>query len=67
MRRVIRLQTPTVLWLGGGIISLSYLNTYEVNDVRQTDIWTAEPLVLEFSVPEVQMATEKLKRHITRY
>jgi hypothetical protein len=33
------------------------------NDVRQTEICTAEPLVPEPSTFEVEMAIEKLKRH----
>jgi hypothetical protein len=33
-----------------------------VNDVRQTEIHTAEPLVPEANAFEVEMATEKLKR-----
>ena len=61
---MIWLQTPTVLWLGVGIIPLSYLNIYEVNDVRWTDVQAEEPLVLESSAPEADMATGKLKRHI---
>jgi hypothetical protein len=39
------------------------LNVHGVNDVRQTEIHTAEPLVLEPSASEVEMAIEKLKRH----
>jgi hypothetical protein len=38
-----------------------------VNDVRQTEIHTAGPLVPELSAFEFQMDIEKLKRHITRY
>jgi hypothetical protein len=34
-----------------------------VNDVRQTKIHTAEPLVLEHSSFEVETAIEKLKRY----
>jgi hypothetical protein len=33
------------------------------NDVRQTEIRTAEPLVRESSAFEVEVATEKLKSH----
>jgi hypothetical protein len=62
MRRVMSLQTPTVLWLGGGIIS-QLLNLNRDNDVRLTEIHTAEPLVAEPSAFKVEMATEKLKRH----
>jgi hypothetical protein len=39
------------------------LNVHGVNDVRQTEIHTAEPLVPEPSDSEVGMAIEKLKRH----
>jgi hypothetical protein len=34
------------------------LNAHGINDVRQREIHTAEPLV-----PEVELAIEKLKRH----
>jgi len=34
-----------------------------VNDIRQTEIHTAEPLVPEPSVFEFEIATEELKRH----
>ena len=34
-----------------------------VNDVRQTEIYTVEPLVPEPSAFEIEMAIEKLKRH----
>ena len=59
MARAIWLQTPTVIWLGGGNISLSYW----VNDVTQTEIHTVPPLVPEPGALEVEMAVEKLKRH----
>jgi hypothetical protein len=39
------------------------LNLHGVNDVRQTEIHTAEPLVPEPSDSEVEMAYEMLKRH----
>jgi hypothetical protein len=39
------------------------LNVHGVNDVRQTELHTAEPVVYEPSVFEVEMAIEKLKRH----
>jgi len=39
------------------------LNVHGVNDVRQTEIHTAEPLVPEPSALEVEMVIEKLKRH----
>jgi len=42
---------------------LQLLNVYGVNEVRPTEIHTAEPLVPETSVSEVELATEKLKSH----
>jgi hypothetical protein len=39
------------------------LNVHGVKDVRQTEIFTTEPLVPEPSASEVEMATGKLKRH----
>jgi hypothetical protein len=39
------------------------LNVHGVKDVRQTEIYTAEPLVPEPSDSEVEMAIKKLKRH----
>ena len=39
------------------------LNVPGFNDVRQTEIYTAEPLVPEPSTFEFEMAIEKLKRH----
>jgi hypothetical protein len=39
------------------------LNVHGVNDARQTDKLTTEPLVPELSAFEVEMALEKLKRH----
>jgi hypothetical protein len=43
------------------------LNVRGVNNARQTEIHIAEPLVPEPSAAEVELAIEKLKRHITRY
>ena len=43
------------------------LNVHGVNDVRQTEIHTAEPLVPEPSAFEFEMTIEKLKRQISRY
>jgi hypothetical protein len=37
------------------------LNVHGVSDVRQAEVHTAEPLVPEPSVLEVELATEKLK------
>ena len=39
------------------------LNVHGVNDVRQTETHTAEPLVPEPSAFEVELAIEKLKSH----
>jgi len=39
------------------------LNVHGVNDVRQTDIHTAELLVPESSASDVELAIEKLKSH----
>jgi hypothetical protein len=39
------------------------LSVHGVNDVRQTEIHTAEPLWPELSAFEVELAIEKLKRH----
>jgi hypothetical protein len=39
------------------------LNVHWVNDVRQTEIRTAKPLVPEPSASEFEMAIEKLKKH----
>jgi len=41
------------------------LNELVVNDVRQTEIHTAGPLVPESSAPKVGLATESLKSHIS--
>jgi len=39
------------------------LNVHWVNDVRQTEIHTAEPLVPEPSASVFELAIEKLKSH----
>ena len=39
------------------------LNVHGVNDIKYTDIHTAELLVPEPSAPEVELAIEKLKSH----
>ena len=39
------------------------LNVHGVNDIKHTDIHTAEPLVPERSAFEVELAIEKLKSH----
>ena len=38
------------------------VNIHGVNDVRQTTVYTAEPLMPELSAYEVEMAIEKLNR-----
>jgi len=38
------------------------LNVHGVNDVRQTEIHTAQPLMFQPIALDVDMATEKLKR-----
>jgi hypothetical protein len=38
-------------------------NVHGFNDVRQTEIHTAEPLVTEPCAFDIDMAIEKLKRH----
>jgi len=39
------------------------LNVHGFNDVRQTEIHTAEPVVPESSAFEFELAVEKLKSH----
>ena len=39
------------------------MNVHGVNDVRQTEIHTAESLVPKPSASQVELATEKLKSH----
>jgi len=39
------------------------LNVHRANDIKQTEIHTAESLVPEPSASEFQLATEKLKTH----
>jgi len=39
------------------------LNVHGVNDVRHTEIPTAEPLVPEPSAFDFELAIEKIKRH----
>jgi len=60
MRKVIWLQTHTVCWQDEKKI-LSAIELHGVNDGRQTEIHTAQPLVSEPSVCEIEMAVEKLK------
>jgi hypothetical protein len=39
------------------------MNVHGVNDVRLTEVHTAEPLVPELSASAVELAIEKLKSH----
>ena len=60
---MIWLQTATEFWLVGGIISLSNSIRLGVNNVRLTEIHTAEPLLTEPSAFEVKKAIENLKSY----
>ena len=61
---MICLQTSTVCWLSEGTIPLTFRMFMGLMMLgRQTDIQIAEPLVLESSAFEVEMAIKKLKRH----
>ena len=62
MIRVIWLETATVFWLCGGIISLSYWMCLGLMQLRQKEKHTAAPPGPEPSVFEFEMAIEKLKR-----
>jgi hypothetical protein len=62
MRRVTWLQTPNVLVRWRNHFS-QILNIQGTNDVRQTEIHSAETLVTEPSAFEFEMAIEELKRH----
>ena len=42
-------------------------SVHGVSDLRCTEIHTAQPVVLELSAFEFEMAIEKVKSHITRY
>jgi hypothetical protein len=48
-------------WVGDHFSQL--LNVHGINDIRQTEVHTAEPLVPEPRASEDKMAIEKLKRH----
>ena len=43
------------------------VHVHGVNDVRQTEIHSAEPLVPEPSALEIEMTVERLKRPIIKY
>jgi hypothetical protein len=63
MRKFIRLQTLTVFLILSGAAFLSPIGYTGVNDVRQTEIHTAELLLLEPSAFEFELVIEKLKSH----
>jgi sorting nexin-29 len=62
MRRDIWLQNPKGILARWRNHFFQQLNVHGVNDVRQTEIHTAEPLVPEPSDSDVEIAIEKLKR-----
>jgi hypothetical protein len=62
MRRVIWLVSHSILARRKKHFS-QLLNLHGVNDVRQTELHKAEPLVPEPSAFEVEMAIEKLQTH----
>jgi len=53
------LQTPTVIWVHGGIFLLAIEGAWSY--AGQTEIHAAEPRVTETSAFEVDLAIEKLK------
>jgi len=57
LRKVIKLQTPTVLWPGEGTISLSCSMYMGFSYVSQTEIDTLEPLVPEPSAFGAEMVS----------
>jgi len=56
---VICSQTHIIIWLGGGNKFSQLFNVFGVNDVRQTEIRTAEPPVPETSASEFESAIKK--------
>jgi hypothetical protein len=62
MRIVFGCGLPQIFGLLGNSFS-QLLNVHAVNDVRQTEIHTAEPLVSEPSAFEVELAIRKIKSH----
>jgi len=55
-------DSPSILARWRNYLS-QILNVHGVNNVRQTEIQSAEPLVPEPSASEVELAIEKLKSH----
>jgi hypothetical protein len=62
MRRVIWLDSHSILARWRKLFS-QLLNVHGVNYVRQTEMYTTEPLVPEPSAFQFELAIEKLKRH----
>jgi hypothetical protein len=61
MKMVICLQITTLFWIGGRICPP--LNVHGVNDVRQTEIHTAEELVPEPSCFGAVTAIKNMKNY----
>ena len=57
------MQTPTVLWVGGGNYFSQLFNVHGVKDVGQAETHTAEPLVPEPCASEVELVIDKLKSY----
>lgn len=56
------LQIPIIFWVDGKIIC-QLLNAGSVNDIRQIELHTAEPLLCQPSASEGEMACTMLKRY----
>jgi hypothetical protein len=63
MRKATWSQTPTVLWIGGGIISPGYSMCMGLGMLDRQEIHTAEPPVPDPSASEFELAIDKLKSH----
>jgi hypothetical protein len=63
MRKMSYLQISTFFLARWRNCFSQLLNVHGINDVRQTEIHTAEPLVTEPNASEVELAIEKLKSH----
>jgi hypothetical protein len=53
--------------VGDPFLAAIEMTTRGFNDVKQTEIHTAGPLVSDLSAFEVKVVIEKLKRQVTRY
>jgi hypothetical protein len=65
MRRVILVIDCYIFLVGWRNHFSQLLNVHGVDDVRQTQILTAEPLGLGLTAFDVEMAIEKLERHMS--